>query len=91
MPTEATTLTIPALVAARRILAIVPEARKAEAVERALLGPITEDSPASILRRTTQARLYLDADSALRLDWREGVNPAQPELRAGNVVSIDRN
>ena len=67
VPTEAVTLTIPALLAARRILAIVPEARKAEAVERALLGPLSEDCPASILRRTANARLYLDSDSASRL------------------------
>ncbi len=64
VPTHATTLTIPALLAARRILAIVPEARKAEAVERALLGPITEDCPASVLRGAGHARLYLDSDSA---------------------------
>jgi glucosamine-6-phosphate deaminase len=67
VPTHATTLTIPALLSAARILAIVPEARKAEAVARALLGPISEDCPASILRRATQARLYLDAESAQRL------------------------
>jgi len=64
VPTHATTLTIPALLAARRILAIVPEARKAEAVERALLGAVTEDCPASILRGAGHARLYLDSDSA---------------------------
>ena len=68
VPTKAVTLTIPALLAARRILAIVPEARKAEAVERALLGPISEDCPASILRHTNNARLYLDTDSAARLE-----------------------
>jgi glucosamine-6-phosphate deaminase len=67
VPTDATTLTIPALLAAGRILVIVPEARKAEAAERALLGPITEYCPASILRRSSHARLYLDAASALRL------------------------
>jgi glucosamine-6-phosphate deaminase len=39
----------------------------AEAVERALLGPITEDCPASILRRTPHAHLFLDVESAARL------------------------
>jgi glucosamine-6-phosphate deaminase len=67
VPTHAITLTIPALRAARRIICIVPEARKAEAVERALLGPITEDCPASILRRTPYAHLFLDTESAARL------------------------
>jgi glucosamine-6-phosphate deaminase len=63
-PTHAITLTIPALLAAKRILAIVPEARKAKAVYRALRGPISEDCPASILRRTPHAHLCLDAESA---------------------------
>ena len=44
-PTHALTLTIPALLAARRVLAIVPEARKAEAVEPRLRGPITRRLP----------------------------------------------
>jgi glucosamine-6-phosphate deaminase len=65
-PAHAVTLTIPALLSARRVLAIVPEARKAEAVERALRGPISEACPASILRHTPHARLYADRDSARR-------------------------
>jgi len=64
VPTHAVTLTIPALLAARHVLAIVPEARKADAVQRALLGPIDESCPGSILRRTPQAHLFLDVDSA---------------------------
>ena len=67
VPTHAITLTIPALLSARRILCIVPEARKAEAVEKSLLGPITEDCPASILREAAHAHLLLDAESAARL------------------------
>lgn len=64
VPTHAMTLTIPALLAAKRVLAIVPEARKSAAVVRALTGPITEDCPGSILRRTSHAHLFLDEDSA---------------------------
>jgi glucosamine-6-phosphate deaminase len=64
VPRQAITLTIPALLSARRVLAIVPEARKAEAVGNSLLGPITEDCPASILRKTPHAHLYLDRESA---------------------------
>ena len=63
-PTHAITLTIPALLAARRVIAIVPETRKKEAVRRALRGPIGEDCPGSILRRTAHAHLFLDRDSA---------------------------
>jgi glucosamine-6-phosphate deaminase len=67
VPTHAITLTIPALLSAKRILCIVPEARKAEAVEKSLLGPITEDCPASILRQVSTAHLLLDQESAARV------------------------
>lgn len=67
VPTQALTLTIPALLSARAMLCIVPEARKAEAVRAALHGPLTEDCPASILRTRGYCRLYLDADSAALL------------------------
>jgi glucosamine-6-phosphate deaminase len=65
-PTHAITLTIPALLAAKHVLCIVPEARKAAAVECALRGPISEDCPGSILRRAPQARLFLDSESAAK-------------------------
>jgi glucosamine-6-phosphate deaminase len=64
VPTHALTLTIPALLAARQVLAIVPEKRKAEAVQRSLFGPLDTACPASILRQTSHAHLYLDRDSA---------------------------
>jgi glucosamine-6-phosphate deaminase len=67
VPTHAITLTIPALLAAKAMLCIVPEARKAEAVCACLKEPISEDRPGSILRRVHHARLYLDQDSASRL------------------------
>ncbi len=64
VPTHAITLTIPALLAPKRILCIVPEARKAEAVRACLTQPISEDRPGSILRTIKHAQLYLDPDSA---------------------------
>lgn len=67
VPTHALTMTIPALRAAAQMLCIVPEARKAAAVRQSLLGPITEDCPASILRQTSYARLLLDQDSAAEI------------------------
>jgi len=63
-PTHAITLTIPALLSAQRILCIVPEARKAAAVERALRGPISVDCPGSILRKMAHAHLFLEPASA---------------------------
>jgi glucosamine-6-phosphate deaminase len=67
VPIQAITLTIPALLAAKSILCIVPEARKAEAVRACLQEPISEERPGSILRRQGHARLYLDVDSAAKL------------------------
>ena len=64
VPTHAITLTVPALLVAKRVLAIVPEARKVDAVYRTLYGPISEECPSSILRKTPHAHLFLDADSA---------------------------
>jgi glucosamine-6-phosphate deaminase len=68
VPTHAISVTIPALVSAKRVLAIVPEARKAIAVRDALQGPISTACPASYLRCQPQATLYLDAESASLLD-----------------------
>jgi glucosamine-6-phosphate deaminase len=64
VPTHAISLTVPALLSARRVLALVPEKRKAQIVLRTLTGPITPDCPASILRTRTHTTLFLDADSA---------------------------
>jgi glucosamine-6-phosphate deaminase len=64
VPKTAITVTIPALLRARRVLAIAPEERKAKAVHAALTGPISTECPASILRRTPHATLFLDVGSA---------------------------
>jgi glucosamine-6-phosphate deaminase len=66
-PSHALTLTIPALCAARRMLAVVPEQRKAAAVAAALTGPIATSSPASHLRRQAHCTLFLDAAAASAL------------------------
>jgi glucosamine-6-phosphate deaminase len=67
VPTHAITVTIPALLRAGRVLAIVPEGRKAAPVAAALTGPITTACPASALRTISQATVYLELDSALLL------------------------
>ena len=64
VPQYALTLTIPMLCSAKRMLCIVPEERKAEAVKNAVRGAIATDCPASYLRRQPQATLFLDAFSA---------------------------
>ena len=64
VPTHAVTVTIPALLRAATVVAVVPEARKAEPVRRALMGPVDTTCPASILREHEQVTLHLDVDSA---------------------------
>ena len=64
VPATALTVTIPALLRAARVLAIVPEARKAEPVRAALEGPVTTDCPASALRTAPSAVLHLEPASA---------------------------
>jgi glucosamine-6-phosphate deaminase len=66
VPTHAITLTIPALLAAKHVLCIVPEARKAQAVFDTLRGPITESCPASVMRQTSHVHLYLDESAAAK-------------------------
>ena len=49
------------------VLVIVPEARKAQPVHDALYGPISTACPSSILRRQSNATLYLDPASSTLL------------------------
>ena len=64
VPTNAITLTVPTLVAAPYLFCIVPVHTKAKAVAATINGEITEECPASILRRQPNAILYLDNESS---------------------------
>jgi glucosamine-6-phosphate deaminase len=72
VPTHAITLTIPALLAPQRILCIVPEVRKANAVRECLEKPVGEERPGSILRTVSNAQLYLDPESSSQLEPTQG-------------------
>jgi glucosamine-6-phosphate deaminase len=67
MPKEAMTMTCPALMRAEHLVCSVPDARKARAVAGAVLGPLSESCPASLLRTHRDARVYLDRKSAALL------------------------
>ncbi len=67
VPPQAITVTIPELLSAGRVIAIVPEARKADAVHASLTGPVDERCPGSALRTCAAAVLLLDRESAARL------------------------
>jgi glucosamine-6-phosphate deaminase len=70
VPTHALSLTVYALMRPESVIVLTPEARKAQAVKRALEGPVTPDCPASLLQTAANARLYLDLDSSALLDPR---------------------
>lgn len=67
VPSYAITLTVPTLCRVGRMIAVVPERRKAEAVQAALEGPVTSRCPGSYLRQQAHCTLYLDPDSAALL------------------------
>lgn len=63
VPAEAITLTIPRLLRAERLFAVVPGRSKRDAVRAALHGPVVTDCPASILRTHPGCQFYLDKES----------------------------
>ena len=63
VPARAMTVTVPALLRAGTVLAVVPEQRKAEPVRAALEGPVSPACPASALRTAAHAILLLDPGS----------------------------
>jgi glucosamine-6-phosphate deaminase len=63
VPTHALTLTIPVLMAAARIVCVVPGIAKRAAVEAVLSGPIDPQMPGSILRTHANTTLFLDSAS----------------------------
>ena len=67
VPERALTLTIPTLYRVPRLIVSVPGIRKAGIVRRTLEEPITTACPATILRKHTNATLYLDPEAASEL------------------------
>lgn len=68
VPTEAITLTVPALLQAGSLFCIVPGKNKASAVYQTLNSEINNATPSTSLRTHPDARLYLDVDSAAQLN-----------------------
>ena len=67
VPTHAYSMTVPQILAARSIVCVVPDARKADAVAAAVDGPLTPRCPSSILRTHPDCTLYLDPPAAAKL------------------------
>lgn len=70
VPTQAISMSARQILKSKEILAVVPDRRKARAVKACVEGQISPMVPASILRRHSNATIYLDTDSAslLRTD-----------------------
>jgi len=68
VPRRAISMSIRQIMKARRILCVVPDARKAAAVRDTLTGEVSPWRPASALQRHPAATVYLDVDSAALLE-----------------------
>lgn len=67
VPKRAISMSVRQILKAKRILCIVPDARKATAVKACFEGAISPLAPASILRTHADTTVYLDAHSAALL------------------------
>lgn len=69
VPTHAITITIPALLKAKYAYAIVPGKFKADAIYHTVNSGISETYPSTILRKQENAVLFIDKDSASKLEY----------------------
>jgi len=67
VPKQAISMSAKQILKAKEILAVVPDKRKAQAVKACFEGEISPMAPASILRRHSNATVYLDTNSASML------------------------
>lgn len=83
VPRQAISMSPQQILKAKAILAVVPDARKAQAVKDCFEGEISPMHPASILRKHADATVYLDTHSASLL------NPdLQKAIREDGQVTI---
>ncbi len=64
VPARAISMSVTQILASRRILCMVPDRRKADAVRHSVSGPVTPMVPASILQTHADTTLFLDRESA---------------------------
>lgn len=64
VPRQAISMSIRQILKAKKILCIVPDLRKAEAVKACLQGPVNPFAPASILQTHADVTVFLDTGSA---------------------------
>ncbi|MGC1617571.1 MAG: glucosamine-6-phosphate deaminase [Candidatus Acidiferrum sp.] len=99
VPERALSMSVRQILQAKEIIAVVPDARKAQAVKACLEGPISPSAPASILRTHAHATIYLDKQSASLLDETtlsaassasEEPSPASPMIPDSRSTTISR-
>ena len=73
VPPRAISMSVRQILKARKILCIVPDARKAQAVQNCVEREVRADHPASVLQRHADATIFLDSDSASLLQKRDEV------------------
>jgi glucosamine-6-phosphate deaminase len=67
VPKRAISMSVKQVLKAKEILAVVPDARKAKAIQACFDGPISPMAPSSILRNHPNATVYLDRESSALL------------------------
>jgi glucosamine-6-phosphate deaminase len=77
VPTQAITLTIPALMMGRFLYCLVPGKNKARAVRDTLYQPVEKKYPSTILRKHPACVLFLDPESAT------GIKKGNPARKSG--------
>jgi glucosamine-6-phosphate deaminase len=82
VPPRAITISVRQIMAAREIVCVVPDARKAQAVRRCLEGPVDPGAPASILQTHPNVTIYLDTASAALLSSLPAVERNPADARA---------
>ena len=77
VPRRAITMSVKQIMKSDKIICVVPEARKAEAVKKCFGGEISPEYPASILRKHESCTVYLDEESVKLL---RAISPKSPIL-----------
>jgi glucosamine-6-phosphate deaminase len=67
VPKQAISMSVRQVLKSKEILAVVPDARKAQAIKACFDGPISPMAPSSILRNHSNAIVYLDRQSSALL------------------------
>lgn len=83
VPERAISMSARQILKANEILAVVPDRRKAQAIKACFEGEISPMAPASILRRHSNATIYLDTQSVSLLGA-----ALQAELQAHSQVTV---